>query len=176
MRCFNPRAHEGRDAVRELLTRPTIEFQSTRLRGARQVPHRLRHCRHRVSIHAPTRGATQRVRDFNKAEEFQSTRPRGARRQNLINKCPACSRFNPRAHEGRDRTPPAPSCLSTVSIHAPTRGATRSRSTWAPMPSEFQSTRPRGARRRLVYGTLAEETFQSTRPRGARPESSKRRA
>ena len=54
-----------------------------------------------------------------------------------------------------------------VSIHAPARGAT------APPPKsrtkhEFQSTRPRGARRPEVNFFGDHEMFQSTRPRGAR--------
>jgi len=78
-----------------------------------------------VSIHAPARGATRhrspasglilrfnpraregrdvtRDEDFSGSEEFQSTRPRGARQ--------------------RDRAEPAP--VPAVSIHAPARGAT----------------------------------------------------
>jgi len=53
--------------------------------------------------------------------------------------------FNPRAHAGRDNQRPKRQHGFTVSIHAPTRGAT---------------TRP-GNRGRLIW-------FQSTRPRGAR--------
>ena len=99
-----------------------------------------------VSIHAPTRGATnffissfvfflfQSTRphgarpgayDLNKlAKGFQSTRPHGARHQRRLQQKRAGS-FNPRAHTGRDffalfGTFVAP----PVSIHAPTRGAT----------------------------------------------------
>ena len=101
---FNPRAHEGRDE-------PVVEHL---------VVDEL------VSIHAPTRGATLRHRTSSSSS----------------------ARFNPRAHEGRDRdnyvtrsemdefqsTRPrgARQCprrwtrgSSSVSIHAPTRGATR---------------------------------------------------
>ena len=77
-----------------------------------------------VSIHAPTRGATE-------------TGNTGA--------TPKLS-FNPRAHEGRDEAPVYLSGEFNVSIHAPTRGATRFRRV-KPSIFTFQSTRPRGARR-----------------------------
>ena len=54
---------------------------------------------------------------------FQSTRPRGARRQGLGSRC-ACSCFNPRAREGRDISADGDARLYAVSIHAPARGAT----------------------------------------------------
>ena len=53
---FNPRSHEGSDAV-----------------GA--VPSMLR----KISIHAPTKGATDSARDKFTAEQFQSTLPRRER-------------------------------------------------------------------------------------------------
>ncbi len=143
-----------------------------------------------VSIHAPTRGATNSFCLASIFLRFQFTRPRGARR--ATQDFPAgCARFNSRAHEGRDRrrrqdrhaggrfqftrprgarhacaefiggqcqfqftrprgARPATNILSGatagVSIHAPTRGATR-RTTRASAMTEFQFTRPRGARR-----------------------------
>ena len=59
---------------------------------------------------------------------FQSTRPRGARQYQLVRSA-NCSRFNPRAHAGRDGF-----LLRTQ------RSA-----------SKFQSTRPRGARRQCCF-------------------------
>ena len=55
----------------------------------------------RVSIHAPTRGAT-----FQQFTKY------------------ALSSFNPRAHAGRDNKWAMERHVTTVSIHAPTRGAT----------------------------------------------------
>jgi len=77
-RCFNPRAHAGRDTGSRCLWW-TCRFQSTRPRRAR-LPIRS--------------GMTQ-------GGEFQSTRPRRARQ--LI-RCSRLrpARFNPRAHAGRD--------------------------------------------------------------------------
>ena len=58
-----------------------------------------------------------------------------------------------------------------VSIHAPAGGATGAlevRDNW----QEFQSTRPRGARRIRSFARHTIKAFQSTRPRGARRPSS----
>ena len=99
---------------------------------------------------------------------FQSTRPRGARLQQLALDEIALKGFNPRAHVGRD---------SAAALGSPSRPV-------------FQSTRPRGARQsgdiflfsitrfnprahvgrdfdcfKVISPTLL---FQSTRPRGAR--------
>ena len=54
--CFNPRAHVGRDLCTRNVCNPL-----------------------RVSIHAPTWGATQGLTASEGTNEFQSTRPRGAR-------------------------------------------------------------------------------------------------
>ena len=55
-----------------------------------------------------------------------------------------------------------------VSIHAPARGATYHSNAPSTL-QEFQSTRPRGARRSIAFALSLTRTFQSTRPRGARP-------
>jgi len=81
LQSFNPRAHAGRDNVAG--SRPGGYFK--------------------VSIHAPTRGAT-------------------AKNNSLF---PKDFRFNPRAHAGRDVEQVFHYASDTVvSIHAPTRGAT----------------------------------------------------
>ena len=122
-----------------------------------------------VSIHAPAWGATlTRPPVLPVSSLFQSTRPRGARRQTLA--------FGKVA--------------SAVSIHAPAWGATFRYVFPLCNLGQFQSTRPRGARReiggafqgapgfnpRARVGRDATRTgerpvlvwFQSTRPRGAR--------
>ena len=105
-RCFNPRAHAGRDPVSSR-ERKNAMFQSTRPRGARRatVPTSAQPGRHDVSIHAPTRGATEPQSTKRKGELFQSTRPRGARPRTCSTST-KCGRFNPRAHAGRDRNDP----------------------------------------------------------------------
>jgi len=101
---FNPRARVGRDFVPRNIIPVARAFQSTRPRGARRAQERDREIEQKVSIHAPAWGATYdglitlfnflgfnpraRVgRDIindrlgNTYFEFQSTRPRGARRE-----------------------------------------------------------------------------------------------
>jgi len=122
---FNPRAHAGRD-----LTDYSIGYRVD------------------VSIHAPTRGATgPSAWTTSRTPKFQSTRPRGARltgdanTSRLMSFNPRahagrdivswrfisfCSCFNPRAHAGRDLYAGSLcTAQSDVSIHAPTRGATK---------------------------------------------------
>ena len=98
--------------------------------------------------------------------------------------------FNPRARAGRDAARKTDGGERKVSIHAPARGATSCsqdrltvppRSIHAPARGAttlplaqsfplvwFQSTRPRGARRRIAAPRPRAGRFQSTRPRGAR--------
>ena len=122
----------------------------------------------RVSIHAPTWGATAwPVDSAHTSTKFQSTRPRGARQQRPDIRPQYCS-FNPRAHVGRDQERDHKAAAHLVSIHAPTWGATGSRRIYF-RSYRFQSTRPRGARRRQPQKQQHKKKFQSTRPRGARP-------
>ena len=141
-RCFNPRAHAGRDVLAMAFRRLGL-FQSTRPRGAR-LPKPINGTALTVSIHAPTRGATCQQFRFTFGKMFQSTRPRGARPiqyraawRLIVSihaptrgatcyrcRCRGCNRFNPRAHAGRDHGVGQAGGLCQVSIHAPTRGAT----------------------------------------------------
>ena len=102
-RSFNPRAHGGRDRARRRAGSALKRFQSTRPRGARP------------SCSPSTTPCSN---------SFQSTRPRGARPILVVQLRTNPSRFNPRAHGGRD-----PSCTSCIR-----------------QIRQFQSTRPRGAR------------------------------
>ena len=145
-RCFNPRTHEGCDKASELGMIDDIKFQSTHPRGVRHQPLRCLPQRYCVSIHAPTRGATE-LQKLDDAEKdvsihaptrgatrvssnnyqsllmFQSTHPRGVR-LDLNPDIPHEISFNPRTHEGCDMRAKTHHDLFSVSIHAPTRGAT----------------------------------------------------
>ena len=123
-RCFNPRAHVGRDPVRFRDARYLAVSIHAPTWGA--TPSRLRKSRPQdVSIHAPTWGATlQHRRHKDGLLMFQSTRPRGARRPPTLRSSPPRRCFNPRAHVGRD---------FAVALRVSSRMV-------------FQSTRPRGAR------------------------------
>ena len=169
----------------------SYKFQSTRPRGTRLKDAAELFGVSRVSIHAPTGGATRNTRiswrhvgSFNprahggrdlttffrtlKLWLFQSTRPRGARRSEAVTAI----------H------------IAHVSIHAPTGGATsckylsnldgcfnprahggrdNHRFKFFAIIPRFQSTRPRGARPNLTPWVASVALFQSTRPRGARP-------
>jgi len=59
--CFNPRAHAGRDTKKPLPAARTGKFQSTRPRRARQWQMNAPNTVNKVSIHAPTQGATLKV-------------------------------------------------------------------------------------------------------------------
>ena len=124
------------------------------------------HIRSEVSIHAPTRGATLNYCTNGRNEQFQFTRPRGARlhlvlcfvvvarvsihaptrgatKRDIPGGPASC--FNSRAHAGRDALLADFPNQLVVSIHAPTRGATPVGGL-LPLAAEFQFTRPRGAR------------------------------
>ena len=99
----------------------------------------------KISIHAPTRGATYCVKRAITLGKFQSTLPRGERptvsiplftqlgfqstlprgeRRVLTQTHPHRQHFNPRSHEGSDIRKPYLIIKRVISIHAPTRGAT----------------------------------------------------
>ena len=102
LRCFNPRAREGRDLAYVSARAKTAGFQSTRPRGARRTPDKDGAPGKDVSIHAPARGATRAWRTGRRGRAFQSTRPRGARRVVVPWYLICDHSFNPRAREGRD--------------------------------------------------------------------------
>ena len=99
-------------------------FQSTLPRGERQHPVELPEEIMEVSIHAPTRGATESQCPAVILGEFQSTLPRGERRR-LVEILPSLTGFNPRSHAGSDSYLPDKDTLYL----------------------QFQSTLPRGERR-----------------------------
>ena len=143
-RCFNPRAHVGRDVSC---------FSPPRADG--------------VSIHAPTWGATSKIVRRSSRLLFQSTRPRGARHAWCMTTAmkkafqstrprgarPYTLKFVIGGFEFQSTRPrgarPLPFAFSglvgLVSIHAPTWGATDETADTL-FDMQFQSTRPRGAR------------------------------
>ena len=143
---FNPRSHEGSDNIRHFMYLRIWKFQSTLPRGERQDGYAnsdavvnfnprshegsdqndstALQIRLDISIHAPTRGATD------KQQWYAYT-----------------VHFNPRSHEGSDVPEFGIQVKSyEISIHAPTRGATPERPAQPYRDPEFQSTLPRGER------------------------------
>ena len=123
MLWFTPRSHEGSDGI---------------MQGYDKfLP--------RVSIHAPTKGATlSPEQDALCSLQFQSTLPRRERRRIWASSHTERS-FNPRSHEGSDRQGRCGNLHTAVSIHAPTKGATIINSVFDEL-STFQSTLPRRER------------------------------
>ena len=143
---FNPRSHEGSDSLRMDMRSVLFLFQSTLPRRERREQFHISDRTARISIHAPTKGATKlicsiqnRCKNFNPRSHegsdkttanisilvyrFQSTLPRRERR---ISGCfnPLPGNFNPRSHEGSDSTKICLLIKTQISIHAPTKGAT----------------------------------------------------
>ena len=104
---FNPRSHERSDYL-----------QCQRLR------------RHYISIHAPTRGATvDNKHPLPRFCKFQSTLPREER---PLRECGVCGKGKFQStlpREERLDHSPKPPVSTFISIHAPTRGATRTEGT-----------------------------------------------
>ena len=99
---------------------------------------------------------------------FQSTLPRGERQSTPDNSNRSYN-FNPRSHEGSDLDMlAAEGATYSISIHAPTRGATVIAVNDPPADPQFQSTLPRGERLHPDSDELIRNVFQSTLPRGER--------
>ena len=140
---FNSRAHGGRDTVGAAVPAARKVSIHAPTGGATGAPPRGTR-RRAVSIHAPTGGATHAV---------------GAQEES--------ERFNSRAHGGRDTRRGCPDPRPRVSIHAPTGGAT-----WynpSGIARQRFNSRAHGGRDRAPSRGCAKEKFQFTRPRGARP-------
>ena len=143
LKNFNPRSHEGSDIRKPYLIIKRVISIHAPTRGATRSGRQLRRP-YIISIHAPTRGATG-IKEFNdNGGEFQSTLPRGERPATPIHQKQS-AHFNPRSHEGSDVVFPDWISNAIISIHAPTRGATRYRQLFK-QTEIFQSTLPRGER------------------------------
>ena len=120
-----------------------------------------------ISIHAPTRGATSLEIINAGVEKFQSTLPRGERHKESydINLVTLISIHAPT--RGATFQHIAVFCFAKISIHAPTRGATFPfQAVLSVLP--FQSTLPRGERPSFRHLAQLHQEFQSTLPRGER--------
>ena len=84
--------------------------------------------------------------DSSNSSTFQSTPPHGGRRELLFKFTPTILFQSTPPHGGRLQNPQPIAGLMYVSIHAPTRGATRRGVCPARAPGWFQSTPPHGGR------------------------------
>ena len=146
-RYFNPRSHEGSDSGQQWVCDEIDLFQSTLPRGERRSLHSVSCIVERISIHAPTRGATKTTLQANlEFIGFQSTLPRGERRVLL--------RFL--------------LFLVNISIHAPTRGATLMITANLDEIPDFNPRSHEGSDYASLSDTASGAKFQSTLPRGER--------
>ena len=194
---FNPRTRVGCDASSSANLLQGVEFQSTHPRGVRQHPQRFEEPRKTVSIHAPAWGATN-AEIISKTTDLVSIHaPAWGATSHADTATTAEDGFNPRTRVGCDlfgdifhrrfgsfnpRTRVGCDTATTtkaapdldVSIHAPAWGATLSPSLNVTEQFQFQSTHPRGVRRRGESSSLTSCQFQSTHPRGVRRPRQKR--
>ena len=120
---FNPRSHERSDAYKTDEQRYSEISIHAPTRGATGTGRRHPHV-WVISIHAPTRGATGTLTFKQPLAVFQSTLPREERPQET-RMSDIHSNFNPRSHERSDVNCAYLSQSYGISIHAPTRGATK---------------------------------------------------
>ena len=99
-----------------------------------------------ISIHAPTRGATLKHIEYGTYKVFQSTLPREERPISKSDKNIAYIFQSTLPREERRIDGRQGSSASSISIHAPTRGATKVKHLSTARHIEFQSTLPREER------------------------------
>ena len=122
---FNPRTHTGCDIEEGDIFIQGL-FQSTHPHGVRRRTASISSRSPIVSIHAPTRGATRSV-NFSMATLAMGFNPRthtGCDLPGAPLPMDGELSFNPRTHTGCDKGGFCVVRLWSVSIHAPTRGAT----------------------------------------------------
>ena len=165
--CFNPRTHEGCDimvvwfinllylfqsthprGVRHSISSShniETEFQSTHPRGVRQGVTSV-FANGKVSIHAPTRGATVISMRCDGSRSCFNPRTHEGCDCFFVYVGRCYKSFNPRTHEGCD--------LQVLLLFL--------------VLLLFQSTHPRGVRHEQTRGQRLSNEFQSTHPRGVR--------
>ncbi len=167
---FNPRAHAGRDVKSSFLSK-LFQFQSTRPRGARLYPDGTSSLTIRFNPRAHA-GRDSNIGLFSTTSISFNPRAHAGRDVSTRRNTLQIFSFNPRAHAGRDNIALGQRKKALeVSIHAPTRGATRQ---YCQDETEimFQSTRPRGARHRSGIGHGHDQAVSIHAPtRGATPSS-----
>ena len=127
-----------------------------------------------VSIHAPTRGATNRNKFCCECLKFQSTHPHGVRHGYFVSTRPTNS-FNPRTHTGCDLCSVFSAMYRSVSIHAPTRGATEAIRSEVKGFAVSIHAPTRGATSAFC-NNARNALFQSTHPHGVRLTAIERRS
>ena len=136
---FNPRSHERSDQMYNGIQSTYKISIHAPTRGATTADSKDC-CKLNISIHAPTRGATEMRRAILHSLQFQSTLPREERQSCVL----------------------VLQLVNSISIHAPTRGATLDcRLKLSALL--FQSTLPREERRSLCFESLSCQVYFNPR-------------
>ena len=147
---------------------PRRKFQSTLPREERLAALKLVQEGKEISIHAPTRGATDTPALRDKINEFQSTLPREERRKSAG---PALAVKSFQSTLPREERPTSAATIIYfffISIHAPKILAKQIYQFYQILFFQFQSTLPREERQGLPNRQIASSLFQSTLPREER--------
>ena len=120
---FNPRPHTGSDDFNPYLPFISVNFNPRPHTGSDRMQSKSCDiCK--ISIHAPTRGATMLLYDWKGAVTFQSTPPHGERPKLEADQSPPQSFQSTPPHGERHNDFEDLDGEVKISIHAPTRGAT----------------------------------------------------
>ena len=119
----------------------------------------------RISIHAPARGATIQNNTAVCRRYHFNPRSRKGSDVGMLNPFPPTPNFNPRSRKGSDRFRPQILPHSSISIHAPPRGATFFKLFRGSANNQFQSTLPQGERRQTLVLPVAINSHFNPRSR-----------
>ena len=118
-----------------------------------------------ISIHAPARGATIQNNTAVCRRYHFNPRSRKGSDVGMLNPFPPTPNFNPRSRKGSDRFRPQILPHSSISIHAPARGATFFKLFRGSANNQFQSTLPQGERRQTLVLPVAINSHFNPRSR-----------
>ena len=120
---FNPRSHERSDNMRQFVSDSYNISIHAPTRGATEATVSSVK-REYISIHAPTRGATLASYGIKCDIPISIHAPTRGATHILILQFVIWKYFNPRSHERSDQEEVSSTIFLAISIHAPTRGAT----------------------------------------------------
>ena len=186
---FNPRTREGCDpSILDPRVPGRHDFNPRTREGCDRLNGDDSHCQHRISIHAPVKGATVRICQFQRTAFGISIHApvKGAtvlvdKREPIplisihapvkgatcvsVSVCTSFQHFNPRTREGCDNDAmKKANDMRLISIHAPVKGATNRRRNDTGIIQYFNPRTREGCdlqNRRTLWFTMA---FQSTHP------------
>ena len=165
---FNPRSHEGSDDWMITLKVCLSLFQSTLPRGERQVTDLADITAISISIHAPTRGATESNVELDSYERISIHAPTRGATKGHDTTGGSVNDFNPRSHEGSDPFVVwIPGHLRDFNPRSH-EGSDVFKMVEKTGDFKFQSTLPRGERPEDYEIDYVALGFQSTLPRGER--------